>query len=69
MYIPFFMSYNHPFITRTTSKHDMISCWYQKMSVPAFGSFIKLMSYRVQGHGSHRGTEGRTGSFVVDWHM
>ena len=33
----------HPFVTRTTSKHEMVWCWYQKMSVSTFGSFIKLM--------------------------
>ena len=32
----------HHFMTRTTSKHEMVQCWYKKMSVPSFSDFIKL---------------------------
>ena len=39
----------HPFITGTTSKHETVLCWYQKMSVPSFGSFIKLMKLPCTG--------------------
>ena len=39
----------HDFITRMTSKHEMVWCWYQKRSVPSLGSFIKLMELPCTG--------------------
>ena len=39
----------HHFITRTTSKHEIVWCWYQINECLFIGSFIKLIKVQFTG--------------------
>ena len=73
MYIPYFMSYiiiHHKDILSSQKRHQTMKCFdagTKKMSVPSFGSFIKLMPRQLPNTGSWVLPRDRSWASLRSW--